>query len=156
MILACSRCIWINNGRFCCLWWIHFAGTPVKLRLDFKQLVSEFLQGALSNKMRLCWRAGWHCFCQTTFQGLRPFTIMSLIITRHTVLWLLIMVHLWTTTRALIRRLSCATGRPGGKRRFSPGCSSAGKLDCQCLIQRPSSFPKLTMFWVISPRIRVS
>ena len=43
--------------------------TPSNLRLVSKQLVSEFLQDALSTNMTQWLKAGWHCFCQKTFLG---------------------------------------------------------------------------------------
>ena len=89
------------------LFLMNLTGTPSNwnLRLDSKQLVSAFLQDALSNKMTWCCQAGRHCFCRTTFRLARSFAIMSLPTTRRTGVWSSITARFQTTTRVSMWKL---------------------------------------------------
>ena len=75
------------------------------MRLDSKQLVSEFLPDALSNKESCCRQPGRHCFCPTTFRGTRSFSTMPLATTKRTWPWSLISARFLTTTRVPMWKL---------------------------------------------------
>ena len=83
VILPCS-CIFEQ-----CAYVILMDSTPSRnLRLDSKQLVSEFLQGALSAKMRSWFGPGWRCFYLTTCLMIWSFGITDLPTTKRTRLYL--------------------------------------------------------------------